>query len=1331
MEGAGIVIFIVVIGILGLALVGFVRVVKLLFFGGRDEPRVIVERVQEPLTRTEKLGVVWEVMGMRMPDDLREEYQRLRGWRVAPAPAASPGPAAAPAPAPHPTAAPDPAAARVTPPARAAEAPAAERPVARPVAADAREELAVPPEVAAAAPHAPHWLRSFLSFENTIFLLAACLVLGGTLYVVATTWGRVPGHWRHLFLEGVILFYGTALLGAAALLDRRLHLPAAARFLGATAGITSVGAAVIACAAFAQSTVAGVLGAALVAAVGALDARAVLRLEGQRGSAPAAFGGGLALLAAVGAVAGAHPSGAAALLVAAVVAGGPIWLSRVATPTIALRALAVALPVAAILLAVGGWMPAAYIGPALVAAGGTIAAVGVATMGPPAALVLVGLQAAALVLARGDATLSVASLAVGLVVALGRLASLGEAPRAALERRLVGAIVAAEWCGLAFLWAPAARLVSGGLLAAWNGPAALPFALAPLALLTRSPADSSSRAAARAAVAAIVAGALVTALGAFPSLGLPSISTGAGAAALLYFWAWRAEPADAGWPWVCAHAAGLLAVWIAARVLAPHLAAAALASAALPLLLPRGRAHRLVGAVVVPCAVGVAVADGAPGAWLAALAAAYGLAHLLRPIRLADHDRGEDDGWTTRAVAPLALVGVLALALLVASGPGAPLVPLARWPLVLALGVAPLAAWVVARGGPAFLAVEVVLGVGAIALGGEGLVALALATALVVGRRPGAISAASSSLLPLAALALAQAARPELVAGALLVAGAALLARPAPGAPWWRWLGLPALVSAVLVAAFAHAAGHAPRLEPDLWPLVAAAALAPFALGTWRGAPAHIRDEVLVGAGLLAAAALADAFAGEAASRAAVRAAAGALAALAAGLLAANRAGGRTQRAWWVGALLLAPAAVVPLFASPLFFGPALAAVASVTALGAASKRLGARDVGAWALAAALPAGWWALAAVAKRFSTGAPPEHLLPALGGVTALLGVAIALDGPRFALSPPAFRRGLVLVALALAAAFTAAGAALVEAPEPRDAALTLAALVFIATLALVIAFRERRGWPFYVAEGTLGAAYAYLRLRTPWLSGFGDWDGVVACAGGFVCLGAEHGLRRLRDGLGADESRLLATLSPVLSVLFLRPSAPLTGLGTALAAAFLAGRARDRSRPLYGWLAAILANLSLVALWARLDVHSPVAYALPAGLTLALLCDLYAAELGERAGLLRTTAALLSFAATSWEMFQFQSVWPAVALGGTAVAAVLGGIHVRARAYLTMGFAALLLDIVANLTRWGIHDRLVGGAIGMTSGVALFALGVTVSRHKERALERYRQIMAWPW
>jgi hypothetical protein len=896
----------------------------------------------------------------------------------------------------------------------------------------------------------------------------------------------------------------------------------------------------------------------------------------------------------------------------------------------------------------------------------------------------------------------------------------------------VNALVAALWCGLAFLWARAAHLVGPARADAWawNGVAALPFAPAPLALL-RGRRAGTAQPAAVAAGAIIIIGALGLALSAFPVLGVPSVVTGLGAAALFYAWAWRAEAGAP--PWIVAHAVGLLAVWIAASAVVPSLAMAATASAALPLLLPGPRARRLLGAVVVPVAVAAAIADGAPGAWLAGLAAAYGVAHLAEPIGLADADRG--DVATTRALGPLALVGALSLALLAPNGAHAPVVALARWPLVLAAGVAPLVAWVAWRRGPTFLVVEAMLGIGAVALGGHAELGLALATALIVGRRPGAVSPAAAALGPLSALAAAEGARPEAVAAALVVGGVAMLVRPAApdtdAPPWYRWLGMPALLGAVLLVAFGHGAGVGPRLAPELWAVAAAGALAPFAFAASRGAPAWIRVEAVAASALLAAAALVDAFALAPASPAAVDAAAGALLALGAGLVATHRLGGRATRAGWTAVLLLAPFAVVPAFDSPLRFAPALVAVAAVTALGRVSKRLGARDVGAWALGGALVAVWWALVAVAKRLSTGAPPEHILPAVAIVTALFGVALVLDGARFALSSMAFQRGLARLALTLAAAFTVAGAVAVSAPGPGDAALTLAALVLVATLAIVVAFRARAGWPFYVAETALGAAYAYLRLRTPWLSGFGDWDGVLACAGGLICLGAERTLRSARDSLGAEESRLMATLLPLLSVLFLRPDQPVTAFGPALAAALLGLRARGGARPLHGFLAAVLANLSLLAVWPALGVRSPIAYALPAGLTLGLLADAYEDRLGEHAGLLRTAAALLSFAATSWDMFQFASPWPALVLAGSAVGAVLLGLHLRARAYLTFGFGALVLDIVANLTRWGLQDRLVGGALGVAGGVVLFGLGVVVSRHKALALARYRAVMAWRW
>jgi len=73
----------------------------------------------------------------------------------------------------------------------------------------------------------------------------------------------------------------------------------------------------------------------------------------------------------------------------------------------------------------------------------------------------------------------------------------------------------------------------------------------------------------------------------------------------------------------------------------------------------------------------------------------------------------------------------------------------------------------------------------------------------------------------------------------------------------------------------------------------------------------------------------------------------------------------------------------------------------------------------------------------------------------------------------------------------------------------------------------------------------------------------------------------------------------------------------------------------------------------------------------------------------------------------------------------------GIVWRARAYLYIGFACLMLDILANLTRWGMADRLRASLFGLGAGMALLALGILVARHKQRLLDRYRSLQTWKW
>ena len=636
-----------------------------------------------------------------------------------------------------------------------------------------------------------------------------------------------------------------------------------------------------------------------------------------------------------------------------------------------------------------------------------------------------------------------------------------------------------------------------------------------------------------------------------------------------------------------------------------------------------------VGTLAAPAGVLAAAVAGAPPLWLAALLAVYGAAHLVKP----GPPTAERQPWDSRPLGPPALLAALGVGLFYAGdASSAPLLAIAHWPRVLAGALVPMAAFVAWRGGPRFLVAETMVGVGAAALGGAPLPALALACGLLLGRPPGAVAAAAVALLPLLSLALATGAAPIPSAALTALAGAILARRtlPAPSAlARIRWLAAPALAAAPLVLLLAPGPSGASWVAPALWPVIASAVLLPFAAAlAWRGAPDYLRIEVLVGAAGLAAAAFVEAATHWAASPEGIRAGASALVALGCGLAAAHRTGGRIGRAGWVIALLLAPVAVVAMTVLTLRWPAAVVGAGAVLTLGAVSRRQRAPDVGAWALSAGLVVVWWGLAAIAKVFSTGAPPVHVLPVLASGTALYGMAIALDGRRLAAASPRFLRGFALTALALAASAILATTVAIGRPRDLDAALALTGFATVGAQALVVAFVHRIGWPFYLAETAVGAGYAYLRVRTTWLDALAGWDGVIACAGGVACAAASRWLRGVRAQLGVAESQLMAALFPLLSSVMLRPHEPRTAVGAALAAVFFMAAARANPRPgaslILGWLAALMANLSLLPLWISADVSSPVAYALPAGVSLMIICRVYGDDLRDHAPALRTIA-----------------------------------------------------------------------------------------------------------
>jgi hypothetical protein len=544
-----------------------------------------------------------------------------------------------------------------------------------------------------------------------------------------------------------------------------------------------------------------------------------------------------------------------------------------------------------------------------------------------------------------------------------------------------------------------------------------------------------------------------------------------------------------------------------------------------------------------------------------------------------------------------------------------------------------------------------------------------------------------------------------------------------------RWLSLPLFLCAFSVL-YLRCPPDPSLAPPEFFVLATSALLAPFFLAVlFRGGPDFLRSQLLIVCSLLACLGLAQGIGGHAGGTSAQAAGTAALAALGMGLGLGRKASPGVARLVWIAVPLLCPIAVVPLADVTVAWPAAIVAAAAVAVLCVQSKRRLDPLMGAIAISVGLVALAWVGLAAAKPFSHGGNPIRHFPILAIVIAAYGMAMGHWGQKISAATAGFMHWLETLTVIVGEAVLLLGIGLRPEPSLLEALAVVLGFGVLSCAAVSLAFRSNRGWPFYIADTALGFAYGYLRVRTGWLDGVSDLDGLASCILAFVNLGIARTLQRWKAGLGATESQLLANLLPLLAPLFLQIGSPVRAVGTFAAAATYALLARQQKRPLLGWAAGILANIAMVPLWLHYQVHSPMAFALPTGATLALPGRIYDDRLGKQGPLVRSLASLLVFGATSYQVFEFSSPWPALVLAVCAITAVLLGIAWRARAYLYLGFAALLLDILGNLTRWGMADRLRGAVFGLAAGMALLVFGVLVARHKNQLLERFRAVQGW--
>jgi hypothetical protein len=729
---------------------------------------------------------------------------------------------------------------------------------------------------------------------------------------------------------------------------------------------------------------------------------------------------------------------------------------------------------------------------------------------------------------------------------------------------------------------------------------------------------------------------------------------------------------------------GLARASAAWPLLSASVVACALALSPLPL---RGAAIEAgwVGLTVFPFAIVEALAVGAPVLPAAGLLFVFGVGQAVAPPLVRSP-------WT-RGAGPLALLGAGWL-ILFGGGFAPPLLGPPSLPLAAALALVPLGLWVALTDGPIVFLIEVVVGALVLVFATCSPAALLPLVVLSLGRGFLGRLVSAPALLVGAAIVAVYGPRSgvDAVAGALSAAGGALLFRPVPlEVDKMRGLAPLPLALAPLVWLFLpRSSGHG-WLGIEHLPLAAAVCVLPFAIAVRRkGGPSFLVQQTIAASGLIALMAIGAAFIQPVGSRWAIEATSGALLALLAVVTAARPLGPEVVPVVWGAAALAAPLAFVSTSSDTWHWPVAVVGALEVIVLGVAARRRMSPVLAAWTSWIGLLVAVWAGAAAAERIS-GDSPTGILAAAGAGAALAGTLVLLRGGRWLAAPSFFFRPYIHTCLALAAAAVVAAGSFGPVGSSEGFLFVLFGAAAVVVLCIGLACKDRIGWPLHLAVGGLILAYLYLRTRVAWMAWGSRTDAFVAVAAGLLMWGVERFLRRgsvdsaaLAMPIAPDEVPfavpevrfLAAALMGLSAVAFFDFRSPFDALGPILAAGFFYRRA-DVMTPIYGVLAAVFFNFTVVFVMIQRDLGSPVAYALPICASSAVLLHVYRHHLGHDGGALRTLPALGAILASGYEALGSSALGPSLILAATALVLLMLSRRWGLRSHLVLGIAALLL------------------------------------------------------
>jgi hypothetical protein len=405
---------------------------------------------------------------------------------------------------------------------------------------------------------------------------------------------------------------------------------------------------------------------------------------------------------------------------------------------------------------------------------------------------------------------------------------------------------------------------------------------------------------------------------------------------------------------------------------------------------------------------------------------------------------------------------------------------------------------------------------------------------------------------------------------------------------------------------------------------------------------------------------------------------------------------------WTTAAVVASLAVLVPgaLLPAPLLrLAPRTWVLLGATACALSFASLGSPLVASWGVLAPLALAA-ALAAGLRRFLTDDDRPALSLGFGAAgLALLAAAAAQSGPQAALVLVA---GGVLCAILVVTAL--------KGGEGAGSALDLA----LVGAGLLLFFWRGAPLPELVGRAAQPALLLFLAL---------------------VLVGLERAIERGRPDLAPSLLRATALL-PLVALAAAWSTGPGAGsvarpaFGAALVYGAVSWVHWGQRFSRHGLLAAVaLCNLALFSTWAARGLSDAQLYTIPLGLSLLVAAQLGREDLNRTAAQnLRGLGCLVLYAGTGWQMASSDGLLFPLVLGLLALVTVAAGALLRVRAFLYLGATALVVDVLANLTRYSARSTLVlavtitATGLGIVGGMAWFSV------RRAEALAIYRRFSA---